>query len=93
MQVEYWVMKVLLHRPTGRRVLVQELSPRDVVTYLANVESGSMSCLQDGTIVEPVEHFKPEEEATAERERRLRDDPKGDYRVILTTKLDNGERV
>ena len=85
MIVEFWLVRVLLHR--GRN----SLPPRAGV--LAAISRGELACLPDGCIAEPVEQFAREELAHEACERRKADDPSSDYRVIINTSIDNGGRA
>jgi hypothetical protein len=92
MVVEFWVMRVLLHPgPMRRQLKLKDLGPDDMRAYLEHVQRGELTCLPDGCIAEPMEQFKTELDAHAERERLARDKPSEDYRVILNSSLDNGE--
>lgn len=92
MVTEYWVMRVLLHPgPVGRQLKLKDLGPDDMRAYLAYCKTGELTCLPDGCIAEPVEQFAAELDAHAARERLAKDNPSGDYRVVLNTSLDNSE--
>lgn len=93
MVVEFWVMRVLLHPGTRAAVRMSNLSPADTVTAMAHVAAGELCCLPDGCIAEPVEVFRSELDAAAHREKLLSDKPGADFRVVLNSSLDGGERA
>lgn len=77
---EVWLCRVLLHQGHAGA----KLAGLDEQAVLAKVIAGELGCLPDGAIVEPVQSFRTEPEAAAERERRMRDAPGEDWRVVIT---------
>lgn len=69
--------KVLLHAK-GAKVIA---TPQ---AMLAKIISGDYGQLPNGDIIEPLAEFATEELANQERDRRMVDDPSGDYRVVAT---------
>ncbi len=80
-------MRVLLHPgPYPRRALqLDQMSPTAQTATLAMIAGGSLACLPDGCICEPVEVFRLEVDAHEHRRKLVSDDSEGDYRVILNT--------
>lgn len=87
---EIWLCRVLLHRGRagaieGRRMNVADLHDAAHQAVLAKVVSGELGVLpNDGAIVEPVQSFRTEVEAQAERAKRMHDKPGEDWRVVIT---------
>ncbi len=77
MNVEYWVMRIVLHKGPA---VAHQLSLPGVQ---ASVAAGSLAMHPDGHIMEPVELFAEHEAAHEHRAKMMRDDPSGDYRVII----------
>jgi hypothetical protein len=77
MKAEYWVMRVVLHRgPMAARQLT-------LPTVQAHIQSGALALHPDGHIMEPVEVYTEPEPAHEHQAKLQRQDPDGDYRVIL----------
>lgn len=88
MRKDIWLCRVLVHAPQVKQMTLDALQP-----YYARVVAGELACLNDDSIVEPVEQFASEELAHDGRGRKLVDEPKTDWRVVVVYALDNGERA
>jgi len=91
MVMEFWVMRVLLHPgPMRKPVTFSNVAAKEYLNVMAHVERGSMACLPDGCIAEPVEVFTGDGAqlaADAHRAKLAADDNSGDYRVILNSDM------
>lgn len=90
MKLEFWVMRVLLHRGRvgGRRaVRIEDMDAHAAVATLALVSTGDLCCLPDGSIAEPMEVYVSELEAHSARERLRTDRPHEDFRVVLNSAI------
>lgn len=81
MNVEYWVMRVILHH--GRKVQLDLLQPTERAEVTARLDNGALVMMPDASIAEPVEVFSDELEAHAHREAMRKKHPAEDFRVIL----------
>lgn len=88
MTIEFWVMKVLLHPgPQRRPMSFANIGAREYLRAMACVERGSLTCLPDGCIAEPLQVYSHQLEADEHRETIAKADPEGDYRVILNSSV------
>lgn len=85
--VEIWLCKVLLHPMTQKPMRQQELKLEEHQLIIGKIISGDIGSLPDGTIVEPLSAHKTEPDANAAREKAKHDDPRGDYRVVMTAEV------
>lgn len=92
--LEIWLCKVLLHAHTQKPLNLRVMSGDEPVeqAVLAKIINGEIGSLPDGTIIEPITAHATEPEANEARERAVHDDPKGDYRVVVTMRVDGGFR-
>ncbi len=80
-----WLCRVLLHPgPVRKQMKLSDLSARSHETVLAKVVNGELGTLPDGCIIEPVQSYATEVDATAARERAMVDSPNEDWRVVIS---------
>lgn len=92
--LEVWLCKVLLHAHTQKPLNVRAMSGEGEgeQAVLAKIINGEIGSLPDGTIIEPITAHANEADANEARLRAMHDDPKGDYRVVVTMRIDGGFR-
>lgn len=89
-EVEYWVLRVRRYKSgpnAGHRVRYSDMGAADKLIALSLIDNGTLCILPDGCIAEPVEGYSKEVDADVRRETLARDNPREDYRVVLTTPL------
>jgi hypothetical protein len=84
MRVEIWLCRVLFHPTTRAPMNVAALSPESDQLVMAKIINGEIGSLPDGTIIEPITAHPSESDANEARARAMRDNPAGDYRVVMT---------
>lgn len=86
--MKYFVVKVILHAPPGRRPRPVRFSDMDLVTkgtVLLMVQAGELCQLPDGCICEGVKEFRHEEDAHRYRDDQAMRFPSEDFRVAATS--------
>jgi hypothetical protein len=83
--VEFWVVRVLMHKPKRTPVRIEDMTAAAALTTLALVNTGDLCCLPDGSIAEPVQVFDHELDAHAHAVKLRADFPSADFRVLLST--------
>jgi hypothetical protein len=79
-------MRVLLHQ--GRvPVQLSMMTPGAFIATTALIASGSLACLPDGSICEPVEVFDQEPDAHTHRAQLAAKHPGEDFRVIMNADI------
>lgn len=89
-RVEYWVMRVVLHRGArcaGQMDLLSGISTAGHIAYAR--PSDGFVLLGDACIAEPVEVFEDEESAHRHRDELRAKHPVEDFRVIMNGDMPN----
>lgn len=85
--LDIWLCRVLLHATTHAPMKAQDLKPESHQLVMAKIIGGELGTLPDGTIIEPVRSFPTEAAANEARERAVADNPREDWRVVVTMQV------
>lgn len=80
--LEIWLCKVLVHKPTGKPINVAQLNERAHETVMARIIGGELGTLPNGDIIEPVSSHATEALANDARIEAIAREPHEDWRVV-----------